>query len=422
MPTLDISMTYTFGYLINEDTITDRKKRELAAKTCAQTHLEKLFNNLPSWFDKNLAGTRDYFKLVLGNSVIPDTPGYAIAGDAVNEDLPKYITKSVFSCVAEHLCSVVYPLSAKVEIFQGDGLDYGIEANLGYAKNMLQISTASEEWLDYWASYFVSPGRRNSEGDETLRDRVVNSLNQPKNTIDVIKQTLFNYLGYYPVIYELVDTGIHNPPISPVALTEVNNDFAHNAVKDIKRRACRIVIELKVQEPFDGAAYVSTPTNVVPAGAVQPDEWFVREPSRAGDPMKGSFSVDSIAIAGTITLATSEGDLTADLPTGRKIAIAGSSMGNDGVYTVSSATFFGGATVIDVVETPSANEGPALTGVTATFAVHVNRDEAYIFDPTNQIIGGITLEQLASIVRGVKAAGVKVYYKLGATGQDYAIV
>ena len=261
MPDLDITMKYTFEYLINETTPTDKKKQDLLNKSCSQLILEKLFNDLPSFFDKNLAGTRDYFKLINRSDVvvIPDAPGYEIASTPANEELPKYITKSVFSCIAEHFCSVVFPESAKEDVYQGDGLNYGIDMNVADAKNMLNIATASEEWLDYWASFFVSPGRRNSESDDTLRDRVLNSLNQPKNTVDVIKKYLSIYLGYEPTVYELVDTGIHNPPYSPAAPPAVNMDFAHNSVKDVKRRACRIVVELRIPQPFDGAAYTSDP-------------------------------------------------------------------------------------------------------------------------------------------------------------------
>ena len=82
--------------------------------------------------------------------------------------------------------------------------------------------------------------------------------------------------------------------------------------------------------------------------------------------IKNSFAIDLIDIliptGGSITLKASEGDMTAYLPAGKTLTVTGSSLGNDGSYTVVTSSF-GLATAVDVVETPVAVEGPGAVGV-----------------------------------------------------------
>lgn len=277
MPTLDLVMTYTFGYLVNEESATDRKKRDELNKTCATRHLDKMFANLPDFFHKALEITRDYFPVRSGVNVEP-VIGYNIPATVENEEMPRYIVKAIFSCFAEHFCSVVFPKSASVpEVgFRGDDQNYGMDTNIQDALAQMDLGTASGQWLDMWGTFFLNFKRSESETDDSVRNRIISSLRQPKTTIDVITDTIANYINEDDfTVYELVDVGIHNSPDSPSAPAPLNDDFNHNSVKDRMRRQSRIVVELKALEPFDGAMWVATPTDV--GAPVQEDESFIMD-------------------------------------------------------------------------------------------------------------------------------------------------
>lgn len=266
MPTIELTMQYDFSYEINEKSIIDEKKDLLRARLCQDIYLQRIFDNLPGFFDKSIAWSKDYF--------INDRPNTTPTEIAANELKPEHNTKVIFSCIAKHLCSRVFPLGETAIGYTGDNKDYGVDANIKDALEQMSILTATKRWLDLWASYF-GIGRNAGESDEALRTRIITILNQPKNTLPIIKESVRNYLGYDPDIYELAETGIHNPPDSPDAPAAVSPEFEHGGVKDIQRRAARIVIEVKSEEPPPGSMFVSRPTKLT--AQLWPDEWFVTD-------------------------------------------------------------------------------------------------------------------------------------------------
>lgn len=370
MPEFELSLTYEFEYLINKESAADRKKAAELAKVCHDRRLESIFEALPGFFDHSLVTTRDYFRLLHGTDTLPDKPGYELKSTTDNENLPEFIVKSFVSCFAEHMCSVLFPTEHQTAFdnlrYAGDDQNYGMEENIQDALLQLTVGTATEEWLDYWGKYFLGNGRSEGEPDDVMRQKIGDSINQPKNTIEVIRTMLTLYLGFTPNIYELEFTGIHNLPESPddlhgtylggVAPGPLNDDFAHNQPKDLKRRWARIVVEIPTDlfQPPDDSAWV---TDTKPHPEYDPPE-------------------------------------AADIPGG----------------TITSDNSFVRDPLLDGGPTP---QTPMQPGDPAY------RDEAYLYDQFAFENNIISLRALAAVVDSVKAAGVKVYYKIGNT---YAII
>lgn len=339
MPDITFDMMYEFSYTVNDRSVNELRKAELRAKSCEQIYLERMFFNLPEFFNRDYASTKDYF-----------LAGYPWATPSMIEEnnlKPDHNVKTIISCVAKHFCSVMFPSSVMIDGYTGTDEDYGFETNFRDALEQMSLLTAAERWLDLWASWF-GIFRFNGESDTSLRNRIAEVLNQPKNTITVIKRVLSVYLGYEPKVYELAATGIHNPPDSPPAPAPVNSEFAHNALKDILRRGARIVVELKRSDPIDGSCYVSFPSTDPPlteppltpdlSTALSGDEWFVTDPVTSthplidGDPVtrrEAYVTKDFEVNTGGVSLANLIGAVTLVKPGGIKVYYE-----SDGQYLV----------------------------------------------------------------------------------------
>jgi hypothetical protein len=115
-----------------------------------------------------------------------------------------------------------------------------------------------------------------------MRYKIANSLNQPKNTIQVLTDAIGQYFGDGFKIYELEVSGIHEPDTSPkiggVVPTPLPG-FEHGSVKDLSRRRARLVVEITPPDPPAGSMFVSDDSPSGVGNPPMPDEWFVREPT-----------------------------------------------------------------------------------------------------------------------------------------------
>lgn len=68
------------------------------------------------------------------------------------------------------------------------------KTDIDYARLEMSLATATDDWLDTWGEYF-SVFRKSGEEDDVYRQRIIDSVIQPKSTIPAIKDALVDYLN-----------------------------------------------------------------------------------------------------------------------------------------------------------------------------------------------------------------------------------
>lgn len=86
-------------------------------------------------------------------------------------------------------------------------LDF-VQSLLGYVRKQARIATATDRNLDFIASDLVGTrvSRRDSENDDSLRERIRLEILRPRGTRDAIDRALFDLTGNHPTIFEFNNT------------------------------------------------------------------------------------------------------------------------------------------------------------------------------------------------------------------------